>query len=233
VGQGDAAYIRIKNKFDVLIDSGPNQSILSCLGKYIPFYDHSIELALLSHPHKDHYGGFEGLLDHYQIKNFITSPVDNPASSFQQLKKKLKEKNVNFRYAKANNTIKIPPATLTFYWPEKELLNFKNNLDLNQFSLVFLFQENGFRVLFPGDTGYDILNRLSLKADIIKIPHHGSKNNLNSNFFRLAKFDTAIISVGKNNSFGHPAKQTLDLLKKYEIKMRRTDEEGNITFRLK
>ncbi len=67
VGQGDAAYLRINNKVDVLIDSGPDSRVLDCLGKYMPFYDKTIELAFLSHPHFDHYGGFLSLAGRYHI----------------------------------------------------------------------------------------------------------------------------------------------------------------------
>ncbi len=76
VGQGDAAYMRIKNKIDVLIDAGPDKSVLSCLGKYMPFWDRKIELAFLSHPNNDHYNGYFYIADRYKIDKFIT--VDSP-----------------------------------------------------------------------------------------------------------------------------------------------------------
>src|SRR3989344_8977177 len=77
VGQGDAAYIRIKNKIDVLIDAGPNRSVLSCLGKYMPFWDRKIELAFLSHPNSDHYNGYFFITDRYKIDKFITVNTAN------------------------------------------------------------------------------------------------------------------------------------------------------------
>ncbi|PIP63493.1 hypothetical protein COW97_02205 [Candidatus Roizmanbacteria bacterium CG22_combo_CG10-13_8_21_14_all_34_12] len=92
-------------------------------------------------------------------------------------------------------------------------------------------------VLFTGDASPFVLGRLSHstigKVDILKVPHHGSKNGLTKKFLDLADPSTAVISVGKNNSYGHPSKEVLDMLKAKNIKIRRTDEEGDIVFKLK
>src|SRR3990167_10239079 len=85
VGQGDAAYIRIKNKSDVLIDAGPDKSILSCLGKYMPFWDRKIEMAFLSHPNSDHYNGYFYIADRYQIDKFITVKSPIVSKTYQKL----------------------------------------------------------------------------------------------------------------------------------------------------
>src|SRR3990167_4021962 len=94
VGQGDATYIRIYNKVDILIDAGSDRKVLQCLGKYMPFFDKTIELAVLSHPQKDNFGGFEYILDRYEIMLFILNPINNSAISFHTLIKKLENKKV-------------------------------------------------------------------------------------------------------------------------------------------
>ena len=90
--------------------------------------------------------------------------------------------------------------------------------------------------MFTGDASPFVLGRLSHgaidKIDILKIPHHGSKNGLTKKFLDLADPSIAVISVGKNNSYGHPHQQILDMLKAKNIKIRRTDEEGVIIFRI-
>src|SRR3989339_150483 len=113
VGQGDATYIRIKNKIDILIDSGPNNKILACLGKYMPFYDRTIELAILTHHHKDHYGGFSYLIDRYQINLFINSRGNN-TPSFQALLDKITKKT-KVQYLTAGHTLILLNNKLTFY----------------------------------------------------------------------------------------------------------------------
>lgn len=93
VGQGDAAYIRIRNKIDVLIDAGPDKGVLSCLGKYMPFWDRKIELAFLSHPNNDHYNGYFFIADRYKIDKFIT--VDTASLIVSKTYKKLLQKILN------------------------------------------------------------------------------------------------------------------------------------------
>ena len=96
VGQGDAAYIRIKNKIDVLIDAGPDKSVLSCLGRYMPFWDRKIELAFLSHPNNDHYNGYFFIADRYKIDNFITVNTANliVSKTYKKLLQKISNKKI-------------------------------------------------------------------------------------------------------------------------------------------
>ncbi len=238
VGQGDAAYIRIKNKIDVLIDAGPDQKILSCLGKYMPFWDRKIELAFLSHPNRDHYNGYFFITDRYKIDKFIT--VDSPivSKTYKKLLQKISEKKIPLLFNVFGDKIllgkgdsRIAP-TILFFWPPADFKSYNDN----DYSSVFIFQENGFRLLFTGDASPFVLGRLSHgplgKIDILKVPHHGSKNGLIKNFLDLADPSIAVISVGKNNSYGHPHQKILDMLKAKNINIRRTDVEGDVLFEL-
>lgn len=240
VGQGDAAYIRIKNKIDIVIDGGPDKKVLQCLGKYMPFYDRKIELAFITHPQKDHFYGFNYLTDRYQIDKFYLSPIDNPTNqSFQTLKKKINNKKIPILIATAGTEIKIINDNIQFLWPANEFLenNKKKSFDINNYSLVFIFKENDFRVLFTGDASSLALSKLlhqnNLKTDILKIPHHGSKNGLIKEFLLLADPKVSVISVGKNNSYGHPHQEVLTMLKAQKTNIMRTDEKGDIVFKLK
>src|SRR3989339_1736175 len=232
VGQGDAAYIRIANKIDVLIDAGPNKSILSCLGKYMPFWDRKIELAFLSHPNSDHYKGYIDIIDRYKIDKFITVNTTNliVSKTYKKLLQKISEKNVPILFKVAGDKIMINNSQFIFYWPP---INFNSNND-NDFSSIVIFKTLTFRALFTGDASPFVLSRLSnnplVKVDVLKIPHHGSKNGLTKKFLDLVNPTTAVISVGKNNSYGHPSKVVLDMLKAKNINIKRTDEDGNVIF---
>lgn len=238
VGQGDGAYIRIKNTFDVVIDSGPDRKILDCLGKYMPFYDRTIELAFISHDQKDHFGGFEYLLDRYDIKKIIMPDLETSVQSFKQLKQKILDKKIPVIAISSQMKIRVMNDVFTFLWPKDHCVAADNN----DCSLVFGFQENAFRVLFTGDASPKVLNFISsctertcafsTNINILKIPHHGSKNGLIEKFLRLADPRVGVISVGKNNSYGHPSKSILDMLLSHKVKIRRTDEEGDIIFRI-
>jgi competence protein ComEC len=234
VGQGDGAYIRIRNKIDVIIDAGPDKSILSCLGKYMPFWDRKIEIAFLSHPNNDHYNGYFFIADRYKIDKFITVNTYDliVSESYKKLLKKLSDKNIPLLFGVSGDKISVAGDDFTIYWPPKGF----NSANDNDFSQILLFQQNDFRVLFTGDASPFVLGKLSHgaigKIDILKVPHHGSKNGLIKKFLDLADPLVAVISVGKNNSYGHPHRQILDMLKAKNVKIRRTDEEGDIIFQL-
>ncbi|MCX7956123.1 MAG: hypothetical protein N2593_03435 [Patescibacteria group bacterium] len=236
VGQGDGTYMRIENKIDVLIDAGPDKSILSCLGKHIPFWDKQIEIAFLSHPNKDHYQGFYYINERYKIINFITTESLFVNKKYKELINQLiKNETKIYRYFK-NQKININKNIYFYlYWPEK---NFTSNND-NDYSQVMIYSQKKFNILFTGDVNIKILNKLIKNKDfiknrinILKIPHHGSKNGINKKILSTIKPEIAVISVAKKNSYGHPNKEILDMLKALNIKIKRTDIEGDIIFKI-
>jgi competence protein ComEC len=236
VGQGDATYIRIKNKVDVLIDAGPDKKILNCLGKHMPFWDKKIELAFLSHPNKDHYQGFFFINGRYKIERFVTveSPFVSP--SYKNLIENLKKNQVLILKKFQGDQINILNDRFLFLWPVKNYFSSEDN----DYSHLLLFQEDDFKALFTGDASPKILNLIVetntvdfiKNINLLKIPHHGSKNGLTKNFLSISNPKIAVISVGKNNAYGHPAKEVLEMLKAQKVKIKRTDEEGDILFKI-
>jgi len=230
VGQGSAAYLRIDNYFDILVDAGPNQMILDCLGKYMPFYDKNIELVLISHPQRDHFGGLIPLLDYYSIDKIDIKNPNKNNELFLKTIAKLKEKKAERIALYQGDQINIGNTRLTILWPPHSYRFY----DDNDQSQVMIFEKNGFRSMFTGDITPGVLDRLSHQnigqLDILQIPHHGSKNGLTKNFLDLAKIRMAVISVGKNNAYGHPANSILDMIKAKNIIIKRTDEDGDIAF---
>jgi len=257
VGQGDATYIRLANKTDVLIDAGPDRKVLQCLGKYMPFFDKTIELAFISHPQKDHFGGFEHILDRYSIDLLILNPLNNKALSYQKLLEKLDQKKVKLKSLYQGDAIDLNNAKISIYWPERSYLEksiykttavshgFRVNdvlLNLNKFSYVFTFEEDNKSILFTGDIDKEISNKISNylprfnrglgHINILKVPHHGSKNGATKKFIDKVKPKISIINVGKNNSYGHPHKEILDLLNNVNSIIKRTDKEGDVVIKL-
>jgi len=236
VGQGDATYIRIKNKVDILIDAGPDKKILTCLGKYMPFWDKKIELAFLSHPNKDHYQGFFFINNRYKIDKLITTEGPFVSQTYKKLIDDLKKNRVLILKKFQGDQINILNDRFLFLWPIKNYLSSNDN----DYSHLLLFQEDHFKALFTGDASPKILNLIInnpyspfiRNINILKIPHHGSKNGLTKKFLSLINPVIAVISVGKNNAYGHPVKEVLEMLKAKNIKIKRTDEEGNIVFKL-
>lgn len=257
VGQGDGAYIRTADKIDIVIDAGPTKAILTCLGKYMPFYDRTIELAFLSHPQKDHYGGYLYILDRYGIKHFILPPVSNSAQSFVLLERKLLQSKSAIRYLYAGDRISVKNTDIAFFWPERQFVldhtrpknhgdnnQIKDLLeprgDLNDFSQIFVITDKKTKMLFTADASGFVLDTIAkrfsgqsiIPIDILKVPHHGSKNGLTSDFLQLADPTLSVISVGTYNPYGHPSKEVLNLLKALNKNYARTDEKGNVVIEI-
>lgn len=238
VGQGDGAYIRTKKGIDIVVDAGPDNRMLSCIGKYMPFYDRTIEIAILSHPQRDHMGGFPALFDRYRVRMFLMGSTFTPESTFLNLMRKVQNSNTPVYFLSSGSKVTVSSDTFLYIlWPEK-MDSLQKKTDDNYYSLIFFYEENGKRMLFTGDASKEALQRIllenfDLSTSVLKVPHHGSKNGLTRQFLSLANPYLSVISVGKNNSYGHPSKEILDLFQALKKKYRRTDEEGDIVIKLK
>lgn len=235
VGQGDAAYMRIKNKVDILIDAGPDKKVLSCLGKYMPFYDRTIEYAFLSHPQKDHYGGFSYVLDRYSIGDFFLPPITNPSESIQKLYTSVTKHGVKQQPFAKGKTIAVENMLIRSLWPPAgDSISAADSNNSSQMLFVSFPKTN---ILFTGDYDFahDTANaiRTLSQTTILKIPHHGSKNGLTKSVIGKTKPKIVVISVGKKNSYGHPASSVLKMLSTADIIIRRTDKEGDVVFTLR
>jgi competence protein ComEC len=232
VGQGDAIYLRLQNNIDILVDGGPNTRVLDCLGKYMPFYDRTIEIAIITHPQKDHYFGFFSILDRYTVQKLFLSPFPHPTSLFQKLLDKIHDRNISSTYINGRNKMSFKNASLLFHWPVPNIMPEKAKEDANNYSIVATFEENDFRLLLTGDATPYVLAVLSqqsnMRSSLLKIPHHGSKQGLIPEFLKLAEPLVSVISVGRNNSYHHPSLSILDMLKASNIKTYRTDVDGDV-----
>jgi competence protein ComEC len=233
VGQGDSIYVRIGSDYDILVDGGPDNSVLSELGDVMPVWDREINLVILTHPHADHVAGLIDVLKRYKVDEIISN--DSPATTSEYIEwlKLIKEKNIHLELVKSGDIKSInEKTTLKFLWPKESYLN-KSVNDQNETSVVAKLQYNLFSVLLTGDINEDVEKEImskkeNLTSNILKIPHHGSATGLHENFLRLINPNIAVVSVGEKNRFGHPAKPTLQKLEHFNIKILRTDTDGRI-----
>ena len=235
VGQGDSIYVRTMGNVDLLVDGGPDRSVLSELGNVMPFYDHKIDYVILSHPHLDHIAGLVEVIKRYEIGEIYYTGIEDSSREYLEFLKVAQERKIPLNIIDCNSTKQLDNKTkIKFYWPnnkiEKEIVG-----NLNNTSVVFKLTYNKFSVLFAGDIEKEpeldmihseIKDEL-LNDNILKLPHHGS-SNISDEFISWINPDMAIISVGKKNKFGHPASSTLDMLYKYNISVLRTDKDGTI-----
>lgn len=247
VGQGDAEFLDFFDGNQVLIDGGPNGDILQKLGKAMPFYDKSIDLVILTHPHKDHIFGLIEVLKRYDVDKIILPNVDFKSSFYDEFLKEAKSDNVVFEYFDEGDVVKIGDfAELDFLSPKSkdgDGYGFDEDAEsfgldgqqLNDESLVFKLVFGDGSVLFTGDSGVDVEGRIvsekyDLRADVLKVGHHGSRYSSSEDFLRLVDPKYAVIEVGANNRYGHPAEQTLSRLSNIGTRILRTDTDGDILF---
>ena len=231
VGQGDGALIT-QGLTQIIIDAGPdNGKFVQCLANHIPFYDHTIELAIGTHPQADHEGGYTSVLQRYTILQFVTTKANNPAKFFQDLKKQL----ANVKYINTGDRINIGELSLLTIWPTADFVAAHDDAktDLNQFALVQKLSYGDMDILFtagadqPTEDG-QLATRLLGRVEVLKVPHHGSKTGMHDEWLNKIHPQMAVISVGAKNTYGHPTQEALDLLTKYKIKILRTDQAGTI-----
>lgn len=244
VGQGDAIFIRTPNGSDILIDGGPDDSVLNCLSSHMPFWDRTIELMVLSHPHTDHLNGLITVLKRYTVIHYVTENVETQTSSFKRLQAALADQHLTAKNIFSGDRIDFADKTnILTLWPTREWLDTLklqdskklekegSSLDVNGFCLIQLLSYGDFKVLLTGDSGLIAESKAILglgKIDVLKVSHHGSKYGTNDSFLSQISPTLAVISVGAKNNYGHPADQVLSLLKKHGIKYLRTDKDGEI-----
>jgi len=239
VGQGDSIFIQTPQKHQILIDGGPTSVVLEKLGNEMPFYDRTIDLIILTHPEHDHIGGLLEVLKRYRVENILWTGVLRDTAEFKEWERLLvEEKNVVIEIAQAGQRIVCAASTfektvnMNILYPfenlDKQIIKNTNNTSI---VIQLIFGENKF--LFTGDTYKSVERKLIerellLKSDILKIGHHGSKTSTSEEFIEAVDPEIGVISVGRENSYGHPTPEVLEILKKYGINILRTDELGDI-----
>jgi competence protein ComEC len=236
VGQGDATFIRTPNGSDILIDGGPDDSILSCLSRHLPFWDRTIEIMILTHPHADHLTGLIDVLKRYKVLSFGTEKIGNSTSAYKELMKQLEQNQIKQRFLYQGDRFVIKDGVIlktlwpTLEWVDQNLLG-KVSSDENGLSVIELLSYKSFKMLFTGDAQASDVARIDLmigEISLLKVPHHGSKTGLNLEALNVLSPKMAVISVGAKNKYGHPNSLTLDLLNQSRIKTLRTDQMGDI-----
>ena len=235
VGQGDAIFIQTPQKHQVLIDGGPSSIILEKLKQEMPFWDRSIDLIILTHPEHDHLAGLLDVLQRYKVDYILWTGVLRDTAEYKEWKnliEKEKQEGAKIIIAKAGQRINLSRTFLDILFPFEDLeaQSIKNT---NNTSVIAKLLFNDACFLFTGDAYKSVerklvAEKLDFACDVLKVGHHGSKTSTSEEFIEQVLPEIAIISAGKDNYYGHPADETLETLEKYDIRILRTDEDGDI-----
>lgn len=232
VGQGDSIFIKTPRNYQILIDGGPDEKVLTELGKVMPFYDYSIDLVFLTHPHADHVTGLIEALKRFSVGQVLVNDVFYETDEYQTFLSLIEDKEILKQSFLQGDKIKLSDGIkLTSFWPKAQT-NLFEVLDVNRVSQVVRLDYSESSVLFTSDAELGLENpELASfewgEVDILKIPHQGSKEAVTKEVLEKLRPKLAVISVGENK-FGHPSSEVLDLLRGYEIQVLRTDECGTI-----
>lgn len=235
VGNGDSFLVKYKG-FDLLIDGGPGDSLDYYLNRlYYPIC--KIDSVLLTHPHMDHTGGLQSVSKNCKVNIFFNNNLVSDSKFYKNLLNNF-EKRSKIVGLSAGDSIFVDDLHIYVVWPSKEEL-WEQNLGLNSLSTALFIDYFDFEALLLSDIEKDAQDKIDLfeymplvqgRVDVLKIPHHGSKDALNKDFFNKVNPKNVVLSVGKN-SYGHPAKETMDFLKSKDTKIYRTDKDGTIKFK--
>lgn len=230
VGQGDSSLIQLPNGKTILIDAGENDQ-----GNKVVSYLKSqgikrLDVTIWTHPHSDHIGGADVVTNAFDVGQVVMPKETSTTQSFRSLITSISRKGLQITEAKAGLNLDLGPEVKAEILAPKSA----NYEEVNNYSAVLKLTYGETHFLFEGDAqteseeeminaGYD------LKADILKIGHHGSRTSTSTRFLTLVHPKYAVISVGKDNPYGHPSASTMTKLQKAGVTIFRTDESGTIT----
>lgn len=196
VGQGDAILISYGTS-QLLVDGGPNDKVLNCLSRHMPFYDKRIEVIVGTHQDSDHVKGLTKVTERYTYLYYVIDKIY------------------------AGDIIKLGKINFDIKWPRLG----KVDMNENEYGISGVVTYGDFDVLLTADVTDVPAHQ---KVEILKVPHHGSKTGMSREWLEGIKPKLAVISVGKNNTYGHPTEEVLKLLRDEEVKTLRTDADGEV-----
>jgi len=233
VGQGDAIFIESPTGKQILLDGGPDGSILSGIGALLPFYDRSIDMLIVSNPDKDHFAGFIDVLKNYQVGNIMEPGTIPNTEIYKIFKEFVREEGATSVLARRGMNIDLGGGVyLQILFPDRDV----SGLSTNDGSIIAKLIYGDISFLLPGDTTQNIekylvgLDGSNLDVDVLKLAHHGSKTSSSEPLLAVTTSEYAVISAGVKNRYGHPHREVLERLAKYNIPALGTYKEGTIIF---
>lgn len=229
VGQGDCSFIQLADGRTILIDGG-NKADAEKIINYLKNLDIiSIDYLIATHPHEDHIGSLPTIIREFKIGSIYMPKVTATTNIFKDLLLSIKEKGYKINTAMAEvRIIDTEDTKLTLLAPASSEYG-----ELNNYSVVTKLSYKNTAFLLTGDaediSENEILKaNLDLKADVLKVGHHGGRTSTTKGFLAMVKPKYAVISVGKDNDYGHPHRETMERLNVQKVNVFRTDEQGSI-----
>lgn len=232
VGQGDAILIETPDGLDVLIDGGPDSSVLSELAGTLGAFDRTIDMLIATHPDADHVGGLADVLARYEVNTILMTENKGESNAAETYLAHVKAEEANIIYARTGQKFRLgEKATLAVLFPLED----PSGMESNASSIVLKLSYGESDFLLTGDAPKETEAYLvetygaALESEVLKAGHHGSRTSTSESFVEAVAPDHAVISAGADNSYGHPHEEVLATLEKYGVETAST-ANGRVTF---
>lgn len=226
VGQGDSIFIELTDGKSMLIDASTAE-YGEGIADYIKDNGYSkIDYLVATHPHADHIGGMQDVVEQLEIGEIYMPKASSTTKTYKNLLKVIKAKGNKINTAKAGNTIYSDSSLgIDILAPNSDSYE-----EINDYSVVIKLVYGSKSFLFTGDAEKLSENEITadVSADVLKVGHHGSSTSSSDKFIKRVNPEYAVISCGEGNSYGHPHKETIKTLNKYDVEIFRTDTMGTI-----
>lgn len=220
VGQADSIFVMSSGEC-MLIDAGNNVDGKLIVKQLENMNIDTIDYVVGTHPHEDHIGGLDNVINNFKIKNVLMPKKTTTTKTYEDVLKAIKNANLKIKTPKVGDIFYVGMAKC-------EVMGIENDAEnLNENSIIIELTYGDKKFLFTGDA--EVANE-KLRSwddiDVLKVAHHGSRTSSSEEFLEQVKPEYAIISCGQDNDYGHPHKEVIGRLK--EVKIYRTDKEGTI-----
>lgn len=230
VGQGDSILLKTPGDKVMLIDAGESTARQAVKEALDSSGIERIDVLIATHPDSDHIGSMRMVVENYEIGEIYMPKVNHTTKTYQNLLQAISDKGMKIKAARAGKSIAIDDALqVEILGPVSEEYSNTNN-----YSVICRVTYGDTRFLFLGDAEHEAQDEAmaaapeSFRADVLKLAHHGSSNGISAELLEAVQPRYGVISCGADNSYGHPHRETLDLLAKYRIETFRTDKLGTI-----
>lgn len=235
VGQGDSTLIKTPSGGTVLIDGDPDRKVLRYLGRSLPFGNRNLDLMILTHPHADHVTGLVGVLERYKVGRVLATGVVHTIAEYLEWLQLIKDNAIVWQQALSGQTISFSDGVrLEVLWPNEDLSG-QTVSDLNESSVTVRIVYGDTEALVTGDITVSneaaiLASWRSVTAQLLKVPHQGSRTSSSLDFIKAVNPTWAVIFVGANNRYGHPHGEVVARYRAEGVEVLRTDEQGTIKF---
>jgi competence protein ComEC len=230
VGQSDSIFIEVIGGKNMLIDAGNNQSGPKIVQYLQRLGVNKIDYIVSTHPHHDHIGSLDDIIVNFSIGKLYTSNVTHDTASFYDVLKAIKKYKISVHNVKKEKKLKLAEdISVEIIGPLVD-----SYASINEQSIIVHLVHLDKSFLFMADAGIPaekklLLKKKNLKADVLKLGHHGADSASSNTFIKKVKPEIAVITVGKNNSYHYPSTSVLRTLQNHYVKVLRTDQLGTIT----